>query len=116
MTVYVVNGSGSANYLEGQYRSPVQFSADTHPSATASLDFPSIAAGGSQSLTITVSGAVTTNTPTVQLGWSAALPAGLVVSHARVSAANTVTITLTNITGSAIDPAAVTCRAAITQY
>lgn len=95
---------------------PTQFALDTHPSASASLDFPSISAGASASLTITVSGAVTTNTPTVALGWSAALESGLVVSHAWVSGSNTVTVTLTNISGAGIDPVANTCRASVTQY
>lgn len=112
-TVVVPAGT---NYLDGKYRTATQIRGDLFPSASASLDFPSIAAGASSSLTITISGIVTTNTPTVSLGWSAALPAGIVVSHAWVSASNTVTVTLTNISGSAVDPAAVTCRASVTQY
>ncbi|MFZ4774631.1 MAG: hypothetical protein ACOYM3_04665 [Terrimicrobiaceae bacterium] len=114
---YVTDGgTDDPNHLQGKYRSPVQLRTDLFPSASASLDFPSIAAAASASLTITVSGAVTTNTPTVSLGWSATLPAGIVVSHAWVSASNTVTVTLTNISGAAVDPAAVTCRASVTQY
>lgn len=116
MSGYVEDGGDSKNLIAGQYRSAVQVSADTHPSASASLDFPSIAAAGVQSLTITVSGADTTNTPSVHLGWSAALPAGVVVAQAYVSATNTVTITLANLTAAPIDPTAVTCRASITQY
>lgn len=112
-TVVVVSGT---NYLNAIYRSATQLRGDLFPSASAALDFPSIAAGASSSLTITVAGIVTTSTPTVSLGWSAALPAGIVVSHAWVSASNTVTVTVTNISGAAVDPASVTCRAAVTQY
>lgn len=79
-------------------------------SNTASLDFPSIAAGGQQDLTITVTGAATGDT--VLLGPPSSLLAGLTV-WGRVSAANTVSIRLSNITGSAIDPAAATWRATV---
>ncbi|MFY8215068.1 MAG: hypothetical protein ACOVMP_00530 [Chthoniobacterales bacterium] len=117
-TAFIVAGiPGSlANAIQGRYRTGVQFSAQTHPSESATLDFPSIAAGGSQTLTITVAGAVTAGTPSVQLGWSAELPAGVVVSQAWVSAANTVSVRLSNITAAAIDPPAITCRVSITQY
>jgi hypothetical protein len=70
-------------------------------SAQATLDFPSIAAGGEQELTVTVTGAAFGD------GIALAPPAldhGLSVS-AYVSAANTVKIRLVNSTGSAIDPA-----------
>jgi hypothetical protein len=72
-------------------------------SASATLDFPSIAAtGGTQDLTITVTGAATGDR--VCLGLPAAPSAG-VVFNAFVSAANTVTVRATNCTGGAIDPA-----------
>ena len=86
-------------------------------SGTASLDFGNIAAEGEATLTITVTGAVTANTPAVSLGWSAALPDGLVVKQAWVSAADTVSVRVSNITAAtAIDPAAVTCRAVVTNF
>lgn len=69
--------------------------------ASATLDFPSIAAGGSQNLTITASGAVVNDG--VILGLPSSWTAGIIY-QAFVSAANTVTIRATNITGSAIDP------------
>lgn len=86
---------------------------DLIASATATLDFPSISAGGQQDLTITVTGASTGDV--VQLGLPAAPTAG-VVFNAFVSAANTVTVRASNITGSPIDPASATYRAAVTSF
>lgn len=77
---------------------------------TAALDFPSIAAAGQQELTITVTGAAVGDA--VLLGPPSTLTAGLIAT-ARVSAADTVTIRLSNITGSAIDPASATWRATV---
>jgi hypothetical protein len=85
-------------------------------SATGSLDFTSIAANSEQTQTLTVTGAVTTNTPSVSLGWSAALPDGVVVKAVWVSAANTVSVRVANVTGSSIDPSAITVRATIIQF
>jgi parallel beta-helix repeat protein len=85
-------------------------------SATQSLDWGSIAAGAESTATMTVTGASTSNTPSVLLGWSAALPAGIICTQAWVSAANTISITLRNTTAGAIDPAAVTVRATVTQF
>lgn len=73
--------------------------------ATATLDFPSIAAGGNATLTMSVPGAVVGDY--VILGGLPALEAGLVPGVPRVSAADTVTIRLNNITAAAIDPAAI---------
>lgn len=79
-----------------------------HYYASAALDFPSIAAASSAELTVTVSNAV--------LGSQAvatpkgAPEAGLVWS-AYVSAANTVTIRVANVTAAAINPASRTWRA-----
>lgn len=74
----------------------------------ASLDFPSIDAGGEQTLTVTVAGVTTAGKFAVSVGWSAAIEAGVVVKQARVSATNTVSITLANITTAPVNPAAVT--------
>ena len=84
--------------------------------APVSLDFGSIAAGAEATLTITVIGALTADTPTVSLGWSAALESGIIVKQAWVSATNTVSVTVINVEGTAIDPAAVTCRATVHQF
>jgi hypothetical protein len=78
--------------------------------ATATLDFPSIAANGQQELTITVTGAVTGDA--VMLGAPAAIEAGLQWSG-WVSAADTVKIRVTNETAGAIDPASATWRATV---
>jgi len=72
-------------------------------SAATSLNFGSIAAAASEDLTITVAGASVNDT--VILGLPAAPTAGIVY-QGFVSAANTVTIRATNITGSPVNPAA----------
>jgi hypothetical protein len=114
--VYVTDGGTENNVLEGWWRTKEALLGQICPSATASLDFPTIESEATQSLTITVAGASPTNTPTVHLGWSGALPAGVIVAQAYVSASNTVTVTVANITGSSIDPSALTCRVAVSQY
>lgn len=78
--------------------------------ATADLNFASIAAGATAELTITVPGAASTNA--VVLGPPAGLEAGLMATG-RVSAADTVTIRLHNTTAGAIDPADATWRATV---
>lgn len=71
--------------------------------ATATLDFPSVAAtGGQQTLTIAVPGAQVGDT--VSLALPAAPTAG-VTFFAWVSVAGTVSVRVTNPTGGAIDPA-----------
>jgi len=81
------------------------------------LDFPSVAALGEQTLTLTnVTGCTVAKNGAVQLGWSAGLEAGLVVKQARVSADATVSVTISNITAGAIDPGSVTCRAVVTEF
>lgn len=73
--------------------------------AIATLDFPSISAVGTQTLTITVPGASVNDL--VVLGLPATVNAG-VVFDARVSAADTVTVRAMNITASPVDPASAT--------
>ncbi|HEY1178157.1 MAG TPA: glycosyl hydrolase family 28-related protein [Phytomonospora sp.] len=68
---------------------------------TATLDFPSIAAGATAELTVTVTGAATGDT--VSLAPPSTIAAGLMWSG-YVSAANTVTVRLFNSTASAVDP------------
>lgn len=79
-----------------------------HLHASATLDFPSIPANSTNDLTITVAGAVLGNgalaTP------NGAPEAGL-TWKAFVSAANTVTVRLANITTGAINPAVRSWRA-----
>jgi hypothetical protein len=83
---------------------------------SASLNYTSIAANSEATLTLTVPGALTTGSPSVFLGWSAPLEDGIVVKQAWVSGSNTVSVRVRNETGSAIDPAAVTCRASVRQF
>lgn len=70
---------------------------------TTTLDFPSIPPGGQAELTVTVTSAAVGDS--VSLARPAGSEAGL-VSTARVTAANTVTVRVSNITAAAIDPAA----------
>jgi hypothetical protein len=81
--------------------------------ATVSLDIPSVPAVGEVTVTVTATGALAASNSVVQLGWSAALPAGIVVAQAWVSANNTVSIRFYNYTAAAIDPAALTCNVAV---
>lgn len=78
--------------------------------ATAALDFASIAAAASADLTITVAGAAVGDS--VQLGLPAAPAAGLVF-NGFVSAANTVTVRASNITAGPVDAASATYRATV---
>lgn len=83
---------------------------------SATLDFPSIAAsGGTQTLTITVTGAAVGNDATVHYQTTAGLPSGL-VAQAFVSAADTVTVRLTNCTTGAVDPSAATVRVNVYKF
>lgn len=84
-------------------------------SATASLDYGSIAAGASADLTITVTGASTSGRDEVGVGLAAGPNAGLIY-QGFVSAADTVTIRACNFTTGAINPTAQTIRAKVTQF
>lgn len=62
-------------------------------------------------------GVTTTNTPSVELGWSAALEDDIVVKQVWVSGADTVSVRVRNTDAvSSVDPAAVTCRATVTSF
>ena len=87
---------------------------DLIASASATLDFPGVPAnGGTQDLTITVTGATVGDV--VTLGLPAAPNAGLVFS-AWVSASNTVTVRATNVTAGAIDPVSAAYRIAVMSF
>ena len=73
--------------------------------AAATLDFPSISAAGTQTLTVTVPGAAVGDV--VAIGLPATVNAGIVFD-ARVSAADTLTVRAMNITASPVDPASAT--------
>ncbi len=78
--------------------------------ASATLNFASIATTASEDLTITVTGAAVNDE--VSLGLPAAPAAGLVF-NAFVSAANTVTVRASNITASPVDAASATYSVAV---
>ena len=81
--------------------------------ATATLDYGSIAAGAVAELTITVTGAVANDS--VLVGPPTTLNTGLIVSG-FVSAADTVTVRVFNGTAGAIDPASSTWRATVISF
>lgn len=83
------------------YASTYALTGNVQITASAALDFPSIAAGASADLNITATGASVNQN--VELGLPAAPTAGLVY-QAFISAANTATVRATNITAAAIDP------------
>lgn len=78
--------------------------------ASASLDFASLAAAASADLTIAVTGASINDS--VSLGLPAAPQAGLIF-QAFVSASDTVTVRATNITAAAVDAAAANYRVTV---
>jgi hypothetical protein len=82
-------------------------------SATATLDFPSISSNGTETLTMTVTGAIAGDS--VFLGVPATLDAGLIFC-ASVTAADTVTVRLHNSSGSSVDPASGTFRATVIRF
>lgn len=73
--------------------------------AVTTLDFPSISAAGTQTLTVTVPGAAVGDV--VAIGLPATVNAGIVFD-ARVTAADTLTVRAMNITASPVDPASAT--------
>lgn len=82
---------------------------------TATLDFPSVASLGTQTLTITLTGAVDGDIVSIGIP-SAAKTTGLIYGTPWVSSANTVSIEVYNSTVGAIDPASGTFRASVTRY
>lgn len=80
--------------------------------ATATLDFPSMAALTESDLTITVTGAAVGDS--IAIGPPSTLEANLVVSYYAVTGTNTVTVRVRNAnTISAMDPASKTWRATV---
>ncbi len=84
-----------------------------HLSGTATWDPASTADGAVVSTTVTVTGAAVGDTVTV--GFSTAVPAGALLTGA-VTSANTVTVTMFNKTGGALDLASGTLRADVWQH
>lgn len=71
---------------------------------TVNKDIPSVAADGQQTVTFTVANAALNSS--VYISPASALPAGLIIAHARVSVAGTVEVVFYNVKTTAIDPAA----------
>jgi hypothetical protein len=79
---------------------------------TQAWDPPSVAAGAFTSTTVTVAGCAVGDC--VQVGFTPAVPAGVILTG-QVTAANTVTVTLVNHTGAAVDLAAGTLLVRVTE-
>ncbi len=71
-------------------------------SYTVSVDLPSIAAGATSDVAVTVTG-ITTNDNLVSLVTPGNLTHGLVIQEARITAANTITLRVSNLSAAAID-------------
>jgi hypothetical protein len=80
---------------------------------TATLDFPSTATGATSTLTVTVTGAATTDSG-VSFNYQNTDIVGVFYT-AKITSANTVTITCTNLSGSTQDPASGTCNVVVTK-
>jgi len=78
--------------------------------ATTTLDFPSIGAAGSETLPVAVTGASVGDPVVISL--PAAFNAGLVAT-AWVSSTNVVSIRISNITASGIDPASASFKVVV---
>lgn len=85
-------------------------------SGSAAINIGEVTGDNGTTFEITVTGATTTGTPSVSLGWSALLPAGLIVTQAYVSSANTVTVAVYNPTSNPIDPDEQTVRATVIHF
>lgn len=70
---------------------------------TVNKDIPSVAADNQQAVTFAVSNAALNSS--VYISPASALPAGLIIAHARVSVAGTVEVVFYNVKATAIDPA-----------
>lgn len=79
---------------------------------TRTYNVPSIASGGTQTFTISVSGCRADQGQTVQVGLPSTFSTSLVL-YGFVSADDTVTVVLYNPTGGAIDPAEATYAARV---
>lgn len=101
--------NGSPNYVGNSSDNTYTYGTNDiidYRSRVRALDFGSISANSTSELTVTISG-VTTSGWSVVVAPTSALDAGIMWA-AYVSAADTVTVRLSNVTGSAIDPALTT--------
>ena len=81
--------------------------------ATATLDFPSVSAQSTQTLTATVTGAAVGDAVIV---CTPAAPNAGIVFGGWVSAADTVSIRASNVTSGSIDPASATYKVIVLKY
>jgi len=105
--VFAVSGDGNASVAGGLSVGGGGFIKRILRSS-ATLSFPSIAAGSSAPLTITVTGAVAGSVAAI--GTPAGIEPGLRIETPVVTSSDTVTVTLTNTTGSPISPASALYR------
>lgn len=85
-------------------------------SASVTYDCPSISANSSTTTDITVTGATTTNTPTVDCTASDETQYAGLIRRAWVVSSNTVRVHIFNPTAGAINPGSVTLRVKSTQF
>lgn len=88
-------------FVRGRFNNPAHVGVAALQ-AKASLDFPSTAAAASSTLTVACTGAIVGDDATVHCD----TPVAGLVYHAWVSAADVVTVRITNVTAAPIDPAA----------
>jgi hypothetical protein len=105
ITMSLTTFSGPVRSLNGFIASEGSNTITKVLSGSASLDFGSIGAGAQAGLTIAVVGAAVGDEVIMALP---AAPAAGLVFNAFVSAANTVTVRASNISGVSVDPAAAT--------
>jgi hypothetical protein len=114
----IINGAFGATILEltdaGALKWAGGASIVKHLTGTAAWTPGAIAANAGVTTTVTVTGATLANS-VVQVGYSVALTAGLILTG-WVSAADTVTVQIRNVTAGAITPTAGTVRASVTLY
>lgn len=85
-------------------------------SATAQLDYPSIAAYSITNLTIAVAGAGTNSVAVSSPANGTGFTTGAEILNSWVSSTNTVTVSVHNTTAAAIDPASIGVRTVVFQY
>ena len=122
LVINAAGGSGASNAIVGgtgilaaPSGGQTQISVDnavvpTYLTASATLDFPSIASVGCSELSLGVTGAAVGDS--IAPGWPGGLEAGL-IGTMRVSAANTVAVRLCNFSGAALNPASGVYRATV---
>jgi hypothetical protein len=110
--VYNLNGSGIGYFAAGVKLNTAGSTMSAVFSGTGTLTFGSIAAGGSEDLVVTVTGATTSTGSVAFASPQSSLVAGLSWC-ARVSGTNNVTVRVVNSTAGPITPAAVVWRATV---